>query len=293
MHSMYRQLSLLLAINLSCFNAAAATQPVPAWRCNADVLVASSFEDETPVRASLGSGGVFPQQSQLTVASTSGAVTYHFDVPADYSPARPAPLIIAWHGAAGPGGQPFAASAIRDTWAQAGLGDVIIVAQESSGSMGGWVPNNDLVKLRAVLASASALYNVDLNRIYGWGFSAGAHLMHGIALVPTGAPNLFAGYGISAGALQAFAGISAPQNAPREVPLHIHQGINDSVVPLSVVQADVVRFQTAGWISAAGPGQNLYFETFDGGHEFESAHAVRIWANLCRFAEVASARAAR
>ena len=286
----YRQLGLLLTSFMTCFSVSAATQPVPAWRCNADVLVASGFEDETPVRASLGSGGAFPQQSQSSINSTSGPVTYHYNIPADYSPNRPAPLIIALNGAAGPGGQPFAASDIRDAWALAGLSDAIIVAQESSGSMGGWVPSTDLVKLRAVLASASALYNVDLNRIYGWGFSAGAHIMHGVALAPSGAPNLFAGYGISAGALQAFAGVTAPQNAPRKVPLHIHQGINDGVVPLNIVQADVVRFQDAGWISAAGPGQNLYFETFEGGHEFESAHAQRIWANLCRFAEVPSLR---
>jgi len=291
--SRLRQLGFTFALMLPSAAALAVTQLVPAWRCNADVLISSSFEDETSVRASLGSGGAFPLQSQITIGSTSGAVTYHYDVPAGYSPERPAPLMILLHGAAGPGGQPVAAASVRDAWAQAGLGDLIVVAQESSGSMGGWIPSADLTKLRAVLASARTRYNVDLNRIYGWGFSAGAHLMHGIALAPTGAPELFAGYGISAGALQAFVGITAPQNAPRKVPLHIHQGVDDGVVPLNIVQADVVRFQSAGWISEFGPSQNLYFETFNGGHEFENTHAQRIWIDLCRFAEVANQPMAR
>jgi predicted peptidase len=252
------------------------------------VLLVGSFEDETEIRASLGSTGSFPQQSQLTINIGAGAVTYHFDVPAEYQPGRPAPLIAVLHGAAGPGGQSFAAADTRDAWALAGLGDAVIVAPESSGNQGGWIPSTDLVKLQAVIVSARSRYNIDLNRIYGWGFSAGAHTMHSFALA--GAPNLFAGYSVSAGALQAIAGVNAPQQAPRKAPLHIHQGINDGVVPFNIVQADVVRFQNAGWISANVQGQNLFFESFDGGHEFESAHAARIWANLCRFAEVPVSR---
>ena len=266
----------------------ALTQPVAQWRCDVDILLVGRFEDETPTQPSLGSGGLFPQRSQLSISSASGQVTYHFDVPPYYQPGRPAPLIALLHGAAGPGGQSFAAAATRDAWAMAGLGDAIVVAPESSGSQGGWIPNTDLVKLQAVLASARMRYNIDLNRIYGWGFSAGAHTMHSFALA--GAPNLFAGYSVSAGALQAFAGVNAPMMAPRKVPLHVHQGINDGVVPFNIVQADIIRFQNAGWISAAVQGQNLFFESFDGGHEFESAHAARIWANLCRFAEVPALR---
>jgi dienelactone hydrolase len=262
------------------FHAVLAAQ-TPAWRCDADAVFAGGFEVTPALDPSNGSGGAFPITDSVSITSSAGNVTYHISVPLEYRPTLAAPLIVALHGAAGPGGQSIAAGATRDAWSLVPAKDAVVIATESSGASGGWIVATDQSKLLAAVADVSARYNIDRARIYGWGFSAGAHVMHRYALLNL--PNQFAAYGISAGALQVSAGISAPSLAARKVPLHIDQGEFDTVVPLTVVQQDVQRFQAAGWILSPAPAANLYFELFQDGHTFDATRLGRIWGNICRF----------
>ncbi|GMV38847.1 MAG: hypothetical protein AMXMBFR64_05630 [Myxococcales bacterium] len=227
---------------------------------------------EPPV-GSGGAGGAYPGPQERTVTVPGlGAHTYWLQVPASYAPGTGAPLLLALHGAGGAGTAQKAAAATRDAWAPvAEAGGFIVVAQAATGASGGWVPSTDVAVLNAVLEDVTAAYDVDVSRIYGWGFSAGGHFMHALGLQNA---ELFAGYGVSAGSLSALAGQGAPAAASRVIPVDIHIGTADPLY--AAVSQDPGAFQMAGWTL----GSTLQYTTFAGGHTFEPAHLVEIWANI-------------
>jgi len=235
---------ILLVLLLSASYANALTQVrAPAWRCDSDRKLTSGFEDlesAPPERPSFGSGGVF-QASSYSVASPAGFVAYHTSVPPDYA-GEALPLIIALHGAGGPGTQTLAASTIRNTFEQIYSVNTrfLIAAPESSGSQGGWIPALDEIKIRAVISDVKAKYNVDQNRVYGWGYSAGGQIMHGLALSD---PNFVAAYtGHATRLLPATSSYGTPETFTSRVPVLLTHSTNDDTVPYSTALADRLRF---------------------------------------------------
>lgn len=222
-----------------------------------------------------GSGGATPgNQTRSVTVSGLGTFDYYLYIPSSYSPSTPVPVMFAFHGAGGAGTAPAAAQAARNDWSTvAGSQGFIVIAQAATGSSGGWVASNDSAVLNAIINDAFAAYNIEQKRIYAWGFSAGGHFLHLLALQNS---TFFAGYGISAGALQALAGTSAPASATRKIPVDLHVGSTDSVVPPSVVQSDRNNFQANGWTL----GTNLWYTEFSGGHTYTTTHLSEIWNNL-------------
>ena len=255
----------------------------PAWRCDSDRKLTSGFEDlesVPPERPSFGSGGVF-HSSTYVIASAAGFVTYYLSVPTDYA-GEALPLIIALHGAGGPGTQAIAASNIRNAFEQIyGTSTrFLIAAPESSGSKGGWIPAQDEVKIRAVINDMKASYNVDQNRVYGWGYSSGGQIMHGLALSD---PNFAAAYtGHATRLLPASSSYGTPETTTSRVPVLLTHGSNDSTVPYTTALADRVRFLNARWTEQS-PGVPGNFELipFNLGHFYDTATIQKSWDWMC------------
>jgi predicted esterase len=255
----------------------------PAWRCDSDRTLTSGFENlesVPPERPSFGSGGDF-EPGAHAVISSMGFVTYYLSGPSDYA-GEALPLIMALHGAGGPGTQAFAASNIRNAFEQIYGANTrfLIAAPESSGSQGGWIPSQDEIKIRAVIADMKAKYNVDLNRVYGWGYSAGGQIMHGLALSD---PSFAAAYtGHATRLLPATSSYGTPETFTSRVPVLLTHGINDTTVPYTTAQADRLRFLNAGWTeqSPLAPG-DFELIPFDLGHFYDTVTIQQSWDWMC------------
>lgn len=182
-----------------------------------------------------------------------------------------------------------AAQQVRNDWAtRADSGGFIVIAPVGHSTQGGWGASGDDVEIRAALDDAIASYNVERSRIYLWGFSAGAHYGHALALNGT---DYFAAYGVSAGSLEAYActdsGAYPPtcaallSGAQPKIPVDIHLGNSDPLYsPPYTAAGDAARFQAGGWVA----NRTLFYTVFAGGHTYTQAHLGEIWNHLCPFA---------
>lgn len=249
---------------------------VPGYRCEAAAVFSTGFEREWQPQSSGGAGGL--SGSSMRTVSVPGIGSRSYFV-YDGGDSGPRPLLIAMHGAAGAGQANAAAQATRDGWiAEASQSGFVVIAPIASGSQGGWVPGVDFATIDAQLADATSAYPIDSTRIYLWGFSAGGHVAHGMALLRD--PERYAAYAVHAGVLEAYAGASAPLQASRTIPLAIHVGTSDPLFPFA--ESDRERFLAAGWTL----GSTLRFEPFVGGHTYDGAELTKIWRFLCRRAVV-------
>lgn len=220
-----------------------------------------------------GSGGAYPgNQSRTINVSGLGSQTYYLYIPSNYNPSTPLPVLFAFHGSGGAGTAPAAAQSVRTSWSSvANTEDFIVIAPAATGSSGGWLAGNDTTILNDIINDSFSAYNIDQNRVYGWGFSAGGHYLHAIALSSS---TFFAAYSVSAGVLDVLAGASAPASATRKIPVDIHIGTSDSLLPYA--QTDRTRFINAGWTL----NTNLYYTEFSGGHTYTTGHLSTIWNNI-------------
>lgn len=273
----------LLAATLCAAGAvqAAQTLPLPPASCATDVTMASGFEQPNAAPAAFST-------SRSIYVPGYGMRTYYVHAPAGFPGARRWPALLALHGAAGPGNAPAAAQATRDAWAAtAAAAGFVVAAPASNGSQGGWGVAADFAMLEAILADLQGQWHAERGRLYLWGFSAGGHFGHALALDN---PDLFAAYAVSAGSLSRYACSVPPDTfAPacatylpavaRKVPLDIHIGTADPLYPQ--VAADPARLLGAGW--AAG---ELNYVEFGAGHTYDPAQFPQMWAHLCRYALV-------
>jgi len=278
---------------------AASTVILPGTTCpGADRIHADGFEPYAiPHDPSGGSGGPAPGDFTRTIAVPGvGTRSYTLHVPAGYDGSEAWPLLVALHGAAGSAAAaPSYAAQVRSDWsALADDGRFLLLVPIASGSQGGWVldpqapfPNGDVATILAAIDDAGAAYAVERSRIYLWGYSAGGHLAHWLALRRT---DRLAAYGVSAGALQPLTCTDAGpptcasllSGTPRKIPLDIHIGTSDPLYAYATwdVLHDRQRFQQGGWVR----NRNLYYVPFSGGHVYTVAQLGEIWNHLCPFA---------
>ena len=197
-------------------------------------------------------------------------------VPANYDPARAAPLVIALHGSAA--SPPSAAALIRTLWQpMAELEGALILAPIATGSSGGWSPDFDTPAIACAIAEVERRYDIDRARRYVWGFSAGAHYGHALALANS---TRFAAYAVNAGALFGFA-CGAPASpwpcetllptVARRIPAYLRVGTNDSLRSYS--EGDLARLQAAGWQF----GTEVDLANFVGAHTVGAADVAHAW----------------
>lgn len=263
---------------------------LPASICPAsDTLFWNGFEnDAIPHVPSNGSGGAYPGNvTRTVVVSGLGSRNYYLHLPTGYTPAHSWPILLALRGAVSPASEASAAQQVRSDWSTWADGrGFIVLAVVGNSTQGGWGAAGDDAEISAALDDASAGYNIEQSRIYLWGFSAGAHYGHALALSN---PAYFAAYGVSAGSLNQYAcsdgtfqptcGTWLPTIQPK-IPVDIHLGNADQLYTSYGAGNDPGRFQAGGWVS----NRNLYYTLFAGGHTYTIAHLGQIWSNLCPFA---------
>jgi poly(3-hydroxybutyrate) depolymerase len=245
-----------------------------------DVVFNSGFQNDS--QPSQGIGGNYPGTFTRTVFALGQNRNYYVSIPPDYDVNKPIPLLFTWHGAGGAGTAPAYALAHRDFWKSTGdSNNFIVVAQESTGASGGWVPTTDFLILSIILQDMYDNYNIELTRIYGHGFSAGAHVLHGLMLQNS---EDYAAYIISAGVLEAYAGINAPENTSRVIPLYVSIGLNDTLGPNlnNLTHTNHPVFINAGWED----DKTYWLNEFNGGHEIDADVRQDSWDKLCTFSKL-------
>lgn len=288
--------------------AAAATSVVlPDWTCSQpDTIYSDAFDTAqaaVPHDPSAGSGGVFPGKLTRTVHVAglgSGTQVYYVFVPDGYDPARPWPLLLALHGVAPYGSADAYAIDVRDDWAgiaEAGgfivaapVANDVIYNNGSPYAVSWLVPPtdgaNDYDLFAAIRADLEGAYNIERARVYGWGFSAGGHVMHDLGVNTYSSAfnaSTMAAYGVSGADLAALAcagyssaGCDALLNAlPRKIPVDIHIGNSDP--NYSYAKADHLRFVADGWINR----ETIFYTVFVGGHQYTIQQLGQVWTSLC------------
>ncbi|HVV96012.1 MAG TPA: PHB depolymerase family esterase [Rhodanobacteraceae bacterium] len=273
---------------------AATTFPLPAWMCSmgGDVVFRNGFEaaEAVPHDPSNGSGGAYPGNQTRTIAVAGfGNRTFYLRLPPGYAPGHASPLLLVLHGAAGsPAAAATAAQQVRSDWS--GWTDshgFVVLAPVASGSQGGWNPDVDVPVMSAALDDTMARYDIEQTRIDLWGFSAGAHVAHALALSNT---DYFAAYGVSAGSLTQYActddGNPPPtcsallSGAHPKIPVDIHLGNQDPLYTDWDAGQDPNRFANGGWVL----NQDLFYTLFNGGHTYTIAQLGEIGNHICPFA---------
>lgn len=253
---------------------------IPSFMDCEDIIYNSGFQNDS--QPSNGSGGSYPGSFTRTVFAQSQNRNYYISIPLNYNPLIATPLLFTWHGAGGAGTAPTYAIAHRNFWKPTGdLNNFIVIAQESTGVSGGWVPSTDFSILSVILQDMYDNYNIEQTRIYGHGFSAGGHVLHGLMLQNS---EDYAGYVISAGVLETYAGINAPANATRIIPLYVSIGTNDTFGPNlnNLTHTNHTIFNNAGWQD----NKTYWLDEFVGGHEIEANVRQKSWDKLCTFSKL-------
>ncbi|HVT03783.1 MAG TPA: hypothetical protein VHL58_10480 [Thermoanaerobaculia bacterium] len=174
-----------------------------------------------------GSGGAYPGLQTIHAASGRDYVVY---VPVKYNPSQPAYLVFAW------GGQGEPASWVLQFGWQ-GLADrdgIIVVTMTPSSSGPNYTGAYDRPEFDTIVEAERDVpkrYNVAVNHISFWGFSAGAHVTYWLALQAERSNRLNA-FAIQAGAIEAAATTLSPVSWPpqpgaRRLPIYISCGTAD------------------------------------------------------------------
>jgi poly(3-hydroxybutyrate) depolymerase len=270
---------------------AATTVLLPASLCPAsESIFHNGYEaDVIPHQPSNGSGGTFPGSvTRIFNVPGFGDRSAYLHVPPSYTPTQSWPILLALRGQSVPSGNAAAAQQVLSDWSA--LSDshgFIVLAPVGNSTQGGWGASGDIEEITAALDDAFAAYNIEQSRVYLWGFSAGAHYGHAIALENT---DYFAAYGVSAGSLNQYACSDNGSFQPvctswlptiqPKIPVDIHLGNTDPLYTTYGAGNDPTRFQAGGWVS----NRNLHYTLFAGGHTYTAAHLSQIWNNLCPFA---------
>jgi len=160
-------------------------------------------------------------------------IQYAISVPANYSPSRPVPLVLALHYGGNPNGAGRGVLTLLVGPALAELG-AIIVAPDSIG--GGWnTPENERA-VNALLEAVMASYSIDAKKVLVTGFSmGGAGVWH------------FAGkYPDRFSAAVAVAGRPPESAAGWRVPIVAVHSRNDEVVPIGPAETRIAELKKAG-----------------------------------------------
>ncbi len=192
-------------------------------------------------------------------------------VPAGYAEASPTPLVVLIPGQGG-----TARSVIQTGWQTIADTDGVILASLDIPNTGMAGPQFNI--LDDLLNTVPTKYNIAVNHISLWGFSAGAHATLAIGLAfqddLTNA-DYFNALAVQAGSLtfsrQNGSWPTLPQH--RRIPIFLHIGANDAVVGVAGVQSDRDDLRAAGYTVdyAEIPGQD---------HRYTIADVQAAWAFL-------------
>ena len=212
----------------------------------------------TPAAATRGSGGqgggLGLQTARLNVAGQDHDLLFY----APLNLSSPRPLLFVLHGQGG-----NAQVTLLNGLNLADQHGFVVAATSASGSAGGWVESTDAPVLGAALGYLEGLYDIDLQRRYLWGFSAGGHFAHLLGLANS---DLFAAYATSAGVLT--------RNIVPSRLISVSLQVGD-LDPLLAEVEKTRQFLTAR-------GHPVTMDVFQGGHTVAASHRERAWQELSR-----------
>ncbi len=163
-----------------------------------------------------------------TFGSGGNTRTYYLFVPESAKQHAPAPLVVLLHGSGHVG------KSLTDHWeGLAKKAGFAVVAPDSTVRAGWAVPEDGPDFLYDLVEMVRGQYDLDSQRIYLFGHSAGA--MHALQMGLLES-EYFAAVAVHAGALPD-AVLPAMERAPRKIPIAIWVGVDDSFFPLPVVRA--------------------------------------------------------
>jgi predicted esterase len=248
--------------------------------CNADRFSSAGFEDaDVRTRPSLGSGGQIGSYQFFVPGQASTTAYIHAP-----DSSAPLPLIIALHGAGGPGTQDVAASNLRNSF-QAVQTGAIVMAVRASGSQGGYVLGTDEAKIQTLLSELSLRYNVDLNRVYGWGFSAGGRVMHEMALKSPAFTTSYTAHGSRL--LDSVTGTAFPENTAYKKPILITHGSFDELTSTAQASAEAARFTNNGWSDqVTGVLTAFEFKLWNINHNYDTSVLRYSWNWMCPYVQI-------
>jgi poly(3-hydroxybutyrate) depolymerase len=255
-------------------NAATGYQLTP-YRCDSDALLRDGAENSSTAEHYSGGGGGTLGNQLLTITLNGVDYDYNLYVPERSPNNRAYPVMLMLAGSSSPSQALFNSQVLLNRFVQ-GLEreGVIGIAPVAFGSSGGWVIPETYQLLDALISEIGSAQNIDLDRISGWGFSAGGHVMHGYMLPNS---NRFAAYSVHAGNLTYAAGIDAPQAAARKIPVNLRVGATDTSISPASVALDRDRFLFAGWTL----GTNVTYQTVNEGHTYNYLDLVSAWQSMC------------
>ena len=174
--------------------AAAVGLPTPKARAAAASAIAGRADVTLPLLLeAMRSFGTFAKQdpglhhetAPLQVGDKVETTELHVFVPASYDPAKPAPLLLFFHGAKGDGSEAFPP---WQPWGER-LGMLIVAPTEAGPNEGFKSSDRERWSALAVLRWARRRFNVDENRVHLTGGSRGGHMTWDVGLR---FPDLFA-----------------------------------------------------------------------------------------------------
>jgi PKD repeat protein len=209
-----------------------------------------------------GTGGPVGSGTAEIPGSTGRSFAYY--VPDSYSEDTPMFVLYTLHGSGG------TATNMRDAWvSEASENGFIVVALQGSGP--GWNPSVDGTVLQNMFNHVDTIYNIDTKHRYLHGYSAGAHWSYSLGLYNNG---YFAAFAVFAGTMQyAIDSGLWPldyDGGDRRIPVSIHHGDSDTVVPVS--HARTAHMQLLG---AEHPVS--YIEIPGGTHAYPISINAEMW----------------
>lgn len=206
--------------------------------------------------------------------------TYLIEIPADYDPQTPYPLVFGFHGDGGDSTNARNGYRLSE-WYE---GQAIVVYPDGSGAGGSpaWVTVSDEADVEMVMSLAEEIgYEMcfDLNRVFAFGYSRGSAMTHAMGCYRG---DFFRAIGASSG--------WAPSTGLCQQPIGVFMshGYTDDRVPFSTGRADrdawaqyngcaetTVELSEPGCIAFEGcnEGAPVQWCEFDGGHTFDSEYA--------------------
>ncbi len=173
------------------------------------------------------------------------------------------PVLFTMHGSGGTGAD------MVDSWKPTADAHCFIVYGLDSETGTSWNFASDVSAFNSMLTHASTSYNIDLDRLFLHGYSAGAHWTHNMALQNS---TVIAGYAVYAGSMQTAEVSGAWPSPGRAIPVHIAHGDADTVVPYAHATYAKGEFDAQGWDS------ELW--TASAGHEYRADAQDAAWTFL-------------
>ncbi|HET7364261.1 MAG TPA: PHB depolymerase family esterase [Burkholderiales bacterium] len=234
--------------------------------CAALALAACAAQPDVPPAALQAQHGEFADES-LRVGSTTRV--YRLFVPASVDLARPAPLVVAFHGMlidnkdTMPKYTRLNENAERHAF--------IVAYPNAVGGSWGLAPDKvlaDIAFFDALLGRLSATYRIDADRVYVLGLSNGGYFAHLLARERSTAIAAAASHSGPLG-LQTLGGI----NAARKFPVLIVHGTADAIFPVALARENAEKYRREGH-------EVSYIEVPGLGHAWASDANIneRIWA---------------